>query len=95
MIITDTSSPGNIYFYQNSTSINTFATHCNKSVSSILFDEYYHMIVLCYSPSNFYIYHSNGTYTGTSGIACSSTPYYINFDTMNRLSGGYKFILLN
>ena len=84
MIITDKSSSGNIYFYQNNVIIRTITTLCGSSVSSILFDYFDHMIVLC--KSDIYLYHTNGTYTGIHKLinVCTGSVY-INFDSKNRL----------
>ena len=85
MIITEHSFiSGNIYFYQNNVLIKNITTVCRYRVTSILFDNFNHMIVLC--NLNLYIYHTNGTYTGINiPNVCTAESYYINFDSKNRL----------
>ena len=84
MLITDSSS-GNIYLYLNGVLINTIATICINRVTSILFDANNYMLVLCQIPSYIYIYETNGAYTGISIQVCTSSAYYMNFDSKNRL----------
>ena len=85
MIITENSvTSGNIYFYQGHVLIKNITELCGNRVSSILFDNFSHMIVLC--KLNLYIYHTNGTYTGIKiENVCAKESFYINFDSKNRL----------
>ncbi len=75
---------GNVYFYQNFKIIKTISTRCTGHVSSILFDTYNQMLVLCESNNYLYIYDLNGIYTGISISTCDK-PASINFDLKNRL----------
>ena len=84
MLITDYYT-GNIYFYKNNVLVRNMTTLCNSSVNSILFDDYNHMMVLCYQPAYVYIYHVNGTYTGIGFQVCNSSANYMNFDSKGRL----------
>jgi hypothetical protein len=75
---------GKVYFYHNNTLIRSVATQCTARVSSVLFDEYNNMLVLCETLSKGFIYHSNGSFTGISFHTCNQ-PTFINFDSKNRL----------
>ena len=89
MLVVTHYTSGNISFYQDSVLNQTIATYCSNRVNSILFDDYNHMMVLCYKPSIFYIYHTNGTYFGIGYQTCSSSPLYMNFDSKGRLIIAY------
>ena len=65
--------------------IQNITTECTSRVTSILFDNYNHMIILCDTPSNMYIYHTNGTYSGLDAKACDNKTFFMNFDFKNRL----------
>ena len=84
MLISDYDT-GNIYFYQNNVLVRNMTTLCNSSVNSILFDDYNHMMVLCYQSAYVYISHVNGTYTGIGFPVCNSSAHYMNFDSKDRL----------
>jgi hypothetical protein len=77
----------NIHFQQNNTKIKTISTVCNKRINSILFDNYNHILVLCESPANMYIYHLNGSYTGLYMSTCGTNTdsWFVNFDSKDRL----------
>ena len=84
--VSEESYTGNINFLKNNISTSNMPTSCRDRISSMLFDNYDHMIVLCYNPSYLYVYHTNGTFTGTSFRVCSSSnPLFINFDSKDRL----------
>ena len=86
MIAVSDYSTGNINFFKNNIHTSNVSTSCHGIVTSILFDKYDHMIVLCYSPSYLYIHHTNGTFTGTVVSVCSSSsPMFMNFDSKHRL----------
>ena len=38
----------------------------NNRISSVLIDNYKHMLVLCINPDYFFVYHLNDSYTGLS-----------------------------
>ena len=82
MVVGDNSN-GKIYLYQGNLIINTVSTQCTNRVSSILFDNYNHILVLCETNSNLYIYHVNGSFTGLSMSTCTQ-PLFMNFDSNNR-----------
>ena len=86
MVVTDNTN-GNVYFYQNDSIIRTFSTLCNGRISSVLFDNYNQMLVLCNSQPSMYIYHVNGSYTGLSMSTCSTggRRWFLNFDSKGRL----------
>ncbi len=91
MIVTDDNR--NIYFYQNDSIIQTVQTKCTGSrIYSVLFDNYNHMLILCYTQSYMYINHVNGSYTGLSLSTCNS-PTFINFDLNDRLVVTFVFII--
>jgi hypothetical protein len=75
---------GNVYFYQNSSLIQSIRTQCTARISSILFDDYNHMLVLCETNNILYIYHLNGSFAGINFTVCEK-PTFINFDSNNRL----------
>jgi hypothetical protein len=77
----------NIHFHQNNTKIKTIQTLCNNRINSILFDNYNHILVLCESPANMYIYHLNGSYTGLNMSTCrtNTKSWFVNFDSKDRL----------
>ena len=85
--VSEKSDTGNINFFKNNILTSTISTSCPKIITSILFDNYDHMIVLCNSnPSYLYVYHTNGTFTGTAFPICAnSNPKFINFDSKDRL----------
>ena len=84
LVITDTNS-GKVYFYQNKVLIRNIITNCTNRVSSLLFDTYDQMMVLCNNPAYLYVYRTNGTLTGVGGQPCNSTAYHMNLDSKNRL----------
>jgi hypothetical protein len=86
MLIVSDQSGKNIYFYQNNILIMNLTTICDVTgrVTSILFDNYNHMAILCFSPAYIYLYYTNGTYVGLSIPTCFQ-PYYMNFDSKGRL----------
>ena len=47
LAISEYSSTGNINFFQNNVLVKSIVTACNCRVTSILFDDFDHMIVLC------------------------------------------------
>ena len=59
---------GKVYFYQNNSMIQSISTQCIARVSSVLFDDYNHILVLCETSS--IIYHLNGSFTGMSFYTC-------------------------
>ena len=72
MAVSKNSNTGNFNFLKNNISTSNKPTSCRSDrISSMLFDNYDHMIVLCYNPSYIYVYHTNGTFTGTSFRVCS------------------------
>ncbi len=75
---------GKIYFYQNDSMIQSISTQCTARVSSVLFDDFNHMLVLCETTSRAFIYHLNGSFTGISFYTCQH-PTFLNFDSQNRL----------
>jgi hypothetical protein len=75
---------GKVYFYQNNSMIQSISTQCTARVSSVLFDDYNHMLVLCETTSRVFIYHLNGSFIGTLFLTCNQ-PTFLNFDTKNRL----------
>jgi hypothetical protein len=75
---------GSVYFYQNNAINKTISTKCTGRVSSILFDTYNHMLVLCETNNYLYIYDSYGTFTGISISTCNK-PTSMNFDSKDRL----------
>ena len=84
--ISENNVTGNINFFKNNNLTSTISTSCHSSITSILFDNYDHVIILCYSPGYLYIYRTNGTFTGTAFPICSnSNPTFINFDSKDRL----------
>ena len=85
LIVAGDNDNGNVYFYQtNFTITKTISTQCIGRVSSILFDTYNHMLVLCESNNYLYIYDLFGTFTGISISTCFK-PASMNFDTKGRL----------
>jgi hypothetical protein len=83
MVVGDNNN-GNVYFYQNYLLVQNISTQCTGRVSSILFDTYNHMLVLCESNNYLYIHHLNGTFTGISNSTCNK-PTFMNFDSKDRL----------
>ncbi len=75
---------GKVYFYQNHIKIQSISTQCTARVSSVLFDDFNHMLVLCETSSRAFIYHLNGSFIGTLFLTCNQ-PTFLNFDTKNRL----------
>ena len=75
---------GKVYFYQNNLMIQNITTQCTARVSSVLFDDYNHMLVLCETTSRVFIYHLNGSFTGISFYTCQQ-PTFLNFDSQNRI----------
>jgi hypothetical protein len=75
---------GKVYFYQNNSMIQSISTQCSARVSSVLFDYYNHMLVLCETTSRAFIYHLNGSFTGISFYTCQQ-PTFLNFDSQNRI----------
>ena len=47
---------GTILVIQNKIVISTFSTNCNSRVTSLLIDNYGHMMITCFSPKAVYIY---------------------------------------
>ena len=84
LVITDIST-GYISHYKHNVLVETIYTECPDHITSILFDDYNHMMVLCYQPSKLYIYHTNGTYIGIGYQTCFNSPLYMNFDSKGRL----------
>jgi hypothetical protein len=74
---------GKILQIQNKIVISTYTTICNY-ITSLLIDNDGYMIIACNSPNAAYIYHINGTYTGNK-ITTSGSPFFVNFDTKERL----------
>lgn len=83
MVVGDNDN-GNVYFYQNYSITQTISTLCIDRVSSILFDAYNHMLVLCENNNYLYIHHLNGSFTGISISTCFFS-FSINFDSKDRL----------
>ena len=85
LVITDGS--GKVYIYQNNSIIQNVTTQCTSRVTSILFDNYSHMLLLCELSSYLYVYHLNGSYTGLSMSTCVTgfKRLYANFDSKDRL----------
>ncbi len=83
-IVAGDNGNGKVYFYQNFKITKTISTQCTGRVSSILFDTYNQMLVLCESNNYLYIYDLNGIYTGISISSCDK-PASINFDSKDRL----------
>jgi hypothetical protein len=75
---------GKVYFYQNNSMIQSISTQCTARVSSVLFDSYNHMLVLCETSSKAFIYHLNGSFTGINFYTCKQ-PTFFNFDSKHRL----------
>jgi hypothetical protein len=75
---------GKIYFYQNNSMIQSISTQCSVDVSSVLFDSYNHMLILCEASSRAFIYNLNSSFTGISFYTCNQ-PTFFNFDSKNRL----------
>jgi hypothetical protein len=75
---------GKVYFYQNNSMIQSISTQCTARVSSVLFNEFNHMLVLCETSSRAFIYYLNGSFTGISFYTCNQ-PTFFNFDSKNRL----------
>jgi hypothetical protein len=75
---------GKVYFYQNHSMIQSISTKCTTRVSSVLFDNYNHMLVLCETTSRAFIYHLNGSFTGINFYTCQQ-PTFLNFDSKYRL----------
>jgi hypothetical protein len=82
-IVAGNSEYGNVYFFQGNVAT-VMPTRCTGRVSSILFDNYNQMLVLCETNSYLYIYYQNGTFTGTSYQTCNK-PIFMDFDFRNRL----------
>jgi hypothetical protein len=83
MVVGDNDN-GTVYFYQNYLIVQTISTQCTGRVSSILFDSYNHMLVLCESNNYLFIYDLFGTFTGISFSTCFK-PASMNFDLKGRL----------
>jgi hypothetical protein len=83
MVVGDNDN-GTVYFYQNDLIVQTISTQCTGRVSSILFDSYNHMLVLCESNNYLFIYDLFGTFTGISFSTCFK-PASMNFDLKGRL----------
>ena len=75
---------GKVYFYQNNSMIQSISTQCTARVSSVLFNEFNHMLVLCETSSRAFIYYLNGSFTGISFYTCNQ-PTFFNFDSKNRI----------
>jgi hypothetical protein len=75
---------GKVYFYQNNSMIQSISTQCTARVSSVLFNEFNHMLVLCETSSRAFIYNLNSSFTGISFYTCNQ-PTFFNFDSKNRL----------
>ncbi len=58
MVVGDNNT-GKVYFYHNNEINQTISTQCNGRVSSVLFDVYNHMLVLCETNGYLYNYHLN------------------------------------
>ena len=54
MVVTDNNN-GNIYFYQGNIITQTIQTQCSGRITTVLFDDYNQMLVLCYF-SYLYLY---------------------------------------
>ena len=79
-------STGNVHIFKNNILTTNISTSCHSIITSMLFDNYDHMIILCYNPSYLYVYHTNGTLTATALPICSNSyPSFINFDSKDRL----------
>jgi hypothetical protein len=83
IIFVSSSINSNLYVYENNLLIKTISTQCKFPFSSFLFDNYNHILVVCFE-SLVYIYHVNGTYAGRSMETCQK-PMFANFDSKNRL----------
>ena len=83
-IVAGDNDNGKVYFYQNFIITKTISTQCTARVSSILFDTYNQMLVLCESNNYLYIYDLFGTFTGISISTCFK-PASMNFDSKGRL----------
>ena len=85
LVITDGS--GKVYIYQNNSIIQNVTTQCTSRVTSILFDNYSHVLFLCELSSYLYVYHLNGSYTGLSMSTCVTgvKRFFANFDSKDRL----------
>jgi hypothetical protein len=83
-LVVGDNNDGKVYFYKNNSMIQNITTHCIARVSSVLFDDYNHMLVLCESSSRAFIYHLNGSFTGISFYTCNQ-PTFLNFDSKSRL----------
>ena len=84
--VSEESVTGKINFFKNNILTTNISISCSRSITSMIVDNYDHMIILCYSPSYLYIHHTNGTFTGTAFPICSnSNPMFINFDSKDRL----------
>jgi hypothetical protein len=75
---------GKVYFYQNYSMIQSISTQSTTRVSSVLFDDYNHMLVLCEATSRAFVYHLNGSFTGINFYTCLK-PTFLNFDSKHRL----------
>ena len=84
LAISEDSSTGNINFFQNKVLAKTIDTACNRRVTSILFDDSDHMIVLCPDSANLLMYYINGTDTGMNLTVCDNPASYIGFDSKDR-----------
>jgi hypothetical protein len=83
-LVVGDNNDGKVYFYQNNSMIQSISTQCTARVSSVLFNEFNHMLVLCETSSRAFIYFSNGSFTGISFCTCNQ-PTFFNFDSKNRL----------
>jgi hypothetical protein len=88
---------GNITVIENNIVVKTFPTLCTASVVAIIIDTNEFMGVLCNSsPAMFYLYSTNGSYTGKS-ITTALAPRYVNYDLDGKLiiAGYYSIKLYN
>jgi hypothetical protein len=75
---------GKVFFYQNDLMIQNITTQCTARVSSVLFDDFNHLLVLCETTSRALVYHLNGSFTGINFYTCLQ-PTFLNFDSKHRL----------
>ena len=71
MVVADQNNQ-TLYCYQINSIIQNVTTQCTSRVTSILFDNYSHMLLLCELSSYLYVYHLNGSYTRLSMQTCIS-----------------------
>jgi hypothetical protein len=74
---------GIILVMENDVIIRNFTTVCGF-ISSMMIDTYGNMLVLSFSNSFVYLYHTNGSNLGNS-VSTSAHPTFMNFDLNGRL----------